>query len=190
MASTIFETLSFTIRELHTNDIAPYHLMQGNIRVMQYAAGKANTLEEDQADLRKVIAHYSQTNNQFWVWAVERKSDNALVGTCALVGNSKGTYEIGYRFLEQYWNLGYGKEVCNDLIDYAFCQEEVTSLIAYVDVKNIGSVKILEQSKLGFVEETYNKELGSTDRYYLMEIVDQIETIHSQEKISFTPDSK
>lgn len=185
MQSTIFETQNFTIRELHLDDIIPYHDMQGNSSVMQYTTGKANTLEEDQTDLPKLISHYSETNNQFWVWAVERKADKAFVGTCALVGNNKGTYEIGFRFLEQYWNLGYGKEICNGLIDYAFCQEEVTSLIAYVDVRNIGSVKILEQSNLGFIKEVHNTELKSTDRYYSMEIIDQKETVHSQEKSDF-----
>ena len=187
MQSTIFETLNFTIRELHFEDITPYHQMQGNSRVMQYTTGKANTLEEDQVGLHKVISHYSETSNQFWVWAVERKIDKAFVGTCALIGNNKGVYEIGFRFLEQYWNLRYGKEICNGLTDYAFCQEEVTSLIAYVDIRNIGSVKILEQSNLGFIKEVHNTELGSTDRYYSMEIIDQKETVHSQEKSDFIP---
>ncbi len=184
MQSTIFETLNFIIREIRLNDITPYHQMQGNIRVMQYADGKAYTLAENQADLNKVIAHYTEANNQFWVWAVERKSDKAFVGTCALVGDSKGTYEIGFRFLEQYWKLGYGKEVCNSLIDYAFCQEEVSSIIAYVDIRNIGSVKILDQSKLGFVKESYNEEFKSTDRYYAMEIIDTTEIVHQQDNIS------
>ena len=184
MQSTIFETLNFIIREIRLNDITPYHQMQGNIRVMQYTTGKVNTLEEDQADLHKLISHYTEANNQFWVWAIERKSDQAFVGTCALIGDSKGTYEIGFRFLEQYWKLGYGKEVCNSLIDYAFCQEKVSSIIAYVDIRNIGSVKILDQSKLGFVKEEYNKDLKSTDRFYAMEIIDTVEIVQQQEKIS------
>lgn len=171
MQSTIFETLNLSIREIQLNDITPYHEMQGNNRVMQYTTGKANTLEEDQADLHKLIAHYSEADNQFWVWAIERKADQAFVGTCALIGDSKGTYEIGYRFLEKYWKLGYGKEICNSLIDYAFCQDEVSSIIAYVDVRNIGSVKILDKSKLGFVEEAYDEKSGSTDRFYRMDII-------------------
>ena len=185
MQSTIFETLNFTIRQLHQNDLAPYHQMQGNSKVMQYTGDKAHTFEEDQADLSKVIAHYTQADNQFWIWAIERQSDQALVGTCALIGNNMGSYEIGYRFLEQYWGQGYGKEICNGLIDYAFCQDEINSLTASVDIRNIHSVKILEQSKLGFIKEAPNKELGSTDRHYLMEIIDQKETVQSQEKSDF-----
>ena len=122
--------------------------MQGNEQVMKFTTGKANTLAESKDDLKKVIDHYAESNNQFWVWAIERKSDQSFVGTCALIGDGKGTYEIGFRFLEKYWRKGYGKEICNDLIDYAFCQSEVKNIIAYVDVRNIGSVKILDQSNL------------------------------------------
>jgi len=57
-----------------------------------------------------------------------------------------------------------------------------------VDVRNIGSVKILEQSKLSFVKEVPNTEFGSTDRYYLMNIIAQEETVHTKEEINSTPE--
>ena len=172
-----FETELFSVRKLEQNDLPSFHEMQGNEQVMKYTTGKATTLEEDKADLKKVIGHYSEVNNQFWVWAIERKNDQSFVGTCALVGDGKGTYEIGFRFLEKYWGKGYGKEICNELIDYAFCQKEVKNIIAYVDVKNIGSVKILDQSKLAFIKEIPGPKAGSTDRFYKMEIMDEGEEI-------------
>ena len=172
MQSTIFETEQFTIRELQPSDLAAFHEMQGNIAVMRYTTGKATTLEEDQVDLAKVIEHYQTPNNLFWVWAIEHKIDKTFLGTCALIGDKKGIYEIGFRFLEKYWGKGYGKETANALIDYAFCQEVVKGLIAYVDVRNKASISILEQSKLGFIEEMDNEELKSRDRFYKMEIVE------------------
>jgi len=172
MQSTIFETLQLTIRELDPSDLDAFHEMQGNIEVMRYTTGKANTLAEDTLDLEKLIRHYKEPNNLFWVWAIEHKVDKTLLGTCALIGDQAGIYEIGFRFLEKYWGKGYGKEVTNALIDYAFCQGEVKGLIAYVDVNNTASISILEQSKLGFVEEMDNKELKSRERFYKMEIVE------------------
>ena len=172
MQTIIFNTNQFTIRELRPSDLTDFHEMQGNQKVMLYTTGKANTLVENQKDLDKVIQHYTESDNQFWVWAIERKSDTAFVGTCALIGDGKGTYEIGFRFLEKYWKQGYGTKICNALVDYAFCQQEVKKLIAYVDVRNTGSVKILDQSKLAFIKEMVNKETETTDRFYQMEIVD------------------
>ena len=173
MQSTMFTTPHFTIRKLTTNDLSPFHEMQGNVNVMRYTDGKANTLEENRLDLAKLIQHYADPNNLFWVWAIERQSDKAFLGTCALIGTADGTYEIGYRFLEKYWGKGYGKEIAQNLIDYAFCQAEVKNIIAYVDVRNEASVKLLDQSTLAFMEEIYNKELNATERFYKMEIIDE-----------------
>jgi len=172
MQSKIFETEQFTIRELHPSDLSAFHEMQGNIEVMRYTTGKANTLEEDRLDVEKVIQHYQTPNNLFWVWAIEHKVDKNFLGTCALIGDEKGTYEIGYRFLQKYWGKGYGTEVTNALVDYAFCQKEVKAIIAYVDPNHKASVRILEQSKLGFVEEKYNEQLNCKEHFYKMEIVD------------------
>ena len=177
MQSTMFTTPHFIIRKLTTNDLPSFHEMQGNINVMRYTSGKATTLEEDRLDLAKVIRHYAEPNNLFWVWAIERKADKAFLGTCALIGTADGTYEIGYRFLEKYWGKGYGKELTQSLIDYAFCQEEVKNIIAYVDVRNAASVKLLDQSSLAFMEEIYNKELHATERFYKMEIIDGEEEV-------------
>ena len=166
MTSHIFQTPQFTIRPLQSTDFAPFHEMQSNLKVMQYTTGKAQTLEENKADLTNVISHYTKPNNQFWVWAIERRSDQAFIGTCALVGEEKGSYEIGYRFLEKYWGMGYGKLITNALIDYAKKREDIQSLFAYVDVKNIASVRILDQSDLLFIREETNKEMNCIDRFY------------------------
>jgi len=179
--SKYFVTNLFEIRELTQKDISAFHEMQGNDKVMRYTGDKAHNLEENKADLQKVINHYTELDNQFWVWGIERKNDQALVGTCALIGDGKGTYEIGFRFLEKYWGQGYGTEICNDLIDYAFCQEEVKNIIAYVDIRNTGSVKILNQSNLAFVEEVIDSKTGTTDRFYKMEIIDGEEVYVKEE---------
>jgi len=172
MQSTMFTTHQFIVRELNKCDLSDFHEMQGNINVMRYTNGKANTLEENRLDLEKVIRHYAEPNNLFWVWAIERKTDKAFLGTCALIGTIEGTYEIGYRFLEKYWAKGYGTEITQALIDYAFCQQEVKNITAYVDVRNEASIKLLDQSNLAFISESFNKELNAMERFYKMEIVD------------------
>lgn len=166
----IFTTDQFIIRKLHLTDLTAFHEMQGNPAVMKYTTGKANTLEENKLDVEKVIKAYTEPHNQLWVWAIERQQDQAFVGTCALVDEGKEKYEIGYRFLEKYWGKGYGTEICNALIDYALAQTHITHLIAYVDKRNIGSVKILDQSKLKFVKEVQDPKMGSTDRFYELHI--------------------
>jgi len=78
---------------------------------MQYASGKAQSLEENKADLKKVIDHYSEENNGFWVWAIEGKSSGELIGTAAIIVDKKNEGEVGYRLLEKHWGNRYATEI-------------------------------------------------------------------------------
>ncbi|MEM8736788.1 MAG: GNAT family N-acetyltransferase, partial [Planctomycetota bacterium] len=93
-----------------------------------------------------------------------QKSDKQFVGTCAIVP-SDGQQEIGYRFLRRFFGNGFGQEVCDGLIDYGINGQSLSELIAYVDVRNVASVKILDRSQLAFVREIQDED-GVVDRFY------------------------
>lgn len=162
----IFQTTRLLVRYLDFDDFEPFHEMQSNFNVMQYASGKAQTLEENKADLAKVINHYQEENNGFWVWAIERKSDHELIGTAAIIVDKKNEGEIGYRLLEKYWGNGYATEILNDLINYGLKKMQLKAIHANVDVRNIASVKMLDHSILKFIGKEWNEEFQSYDRLY------------------------
>ena len=85
-----------------------------------------------------------------------------LIGTAAIVEEN----EIGYRFLEKYWGQGYGQEIADGLINYAFGKLGVEKVIAFVEPENIGSVKILERTVLEFIKEYIHPDDGKLVRYY------------------------
>ena len=158
----IFETPRLKIRNLELNDFDPFHEMQSNPKVMQFTTGRPWTKEENKASLNKCINHYAQPGNNFWVWAGERKADGEFIGTAAIVEEN----EIGYRFLEKYWGQGYGQEIADGLINYAFGKLGVEKVIAFVEPENIGSVKILERTVLEFIKEYIHPDDGKLVRYY------------------------
>ncbi|MEZ4943284.1 MAG: GNAT family N-acetyltransferase [Saprospiraceae bacterium] len=162
----IFQTTRLQVRPLQPDDIAPFHEMQGNLNVMRYTTKRAHSLAEDGEELQRLIGLYAEPGNDFWVWAVERKDDGAFVGTCALIVNEDGEHEIGFRFLEKYWGRGYGTEVVNGLVDYALTLPEVQGLVAYVYSANIGSVKVLDRSRLELEREFFNEKENCLDRVY------------------------
>ena len=161
----IFTTTRLLVRRLELTDLDAFHQMQGNLKVMQYTTGRAMTFEENKAELKRVIDCYTQSENDFWVWAVLEKGSGNFVGTCALVKNGKGENEIGYRFLERYWGKGYGKEITLGLIDYGLSLPDMEELVAYVDKENVPSVKILDAT-FNLVKEYWNEEERCVDRYY------------------------
>lgn len=162
----LFQTPRLVIRPVTLADFDAFFEMQSNSNVMKYVDRKIQTYEECLADLKKVIQHYDEKKNGFWVWAVIRKSDNSFVGTAAIIVDENQEGEIGYRFLEKYWNNGYGLEVANGLVDYGFKLMKLKSIFAIADVLNLGSVKILEKTDLVFEKEEWNEKDECQDRIY------------------------
>lgn len=161
----IFETARLGVRPLQTFDFNAFHEMQSNPRVMQFAAGRIFSAEENRQQLAQCIAKYSEPGNDYWVWAITLKADGKFIGTCAIVPNQNRP-EIGYRLLETEFKKGFGREICNGLIHHAIDTMEVQEIVAVADCRNLASVKILDRSVLPFVEELRQSEQGSIDRFY------------------------
>ena len=164
----IFKTPRLIVRRLTLGDLEPFHEMQANIRVMRYTTGKAMTMEENFEDLKKVIRHYDEPDNDFWVWAIVHEENNRelFVGTCAVVKNDQDEFEIGYRFLEKYWGNRFGTEITKGLIEHCLNTMKIETLYAYVHEDNKASIAILEKSKMRFIREQHFPEEGFTDRVY------------------------
>ena len=169
----IFETRRLVVRPLLPNDFDAYFQMQGNSNVHRFTCSPTDDEATARAGLRKHIQAYSQPNNRWWIWCVEEKSTATMVGTCAIVDGENEIVgagpEIGYRFLERYWGNGFAKEICGPLVRHALQTMQLPSVFATVDVENVASVKVLEQSPLRFVAEYFNGTDNCTDRVYQLD---------------------
>ena len=152
----IFETNRMLVRKLTPEDLTGFHEMQSNPNVMKYVDGNPKSLKEHQLELEDLITKYDENGNDFWIYAVVSRADNSFLGTIAFVKDDLGNDEIGYRFLEKYWNLGYATEVLNGMVIYSK-ELGITNLIAYVSPENLGSIKTLEKnqfSRIGIESKT------------------------------------
>ncbi len=169
----IFQTPRLIVRKLTLEDFPSFFELQGNPKTHRYTGSTVDDEKSARASLERCISSYTKPGNNFWVWAVERKSDGAMVGTAAVVrGQSDPTGEgpeIGYRFIEKYWGNGYAGEICDPLVDYALDNMQLSWIFGQADVRNVASVKILDRSKLIFVKEYFNPEENCTDRVYRLE---------------------
>lgn len=161
----IFETKRLLIRKLQVVDIEPFYELESNPKVLQYATGEPKNLEESKEDLKQLIARYTNKKNDFWIYAIERKSDNEFVGTVALVKDEEGNDEIGYRFIERYWGNGFATELCEGLIQY--CKSVgMKKLIGCVVDENIASAKILERFNFVAIEKFISDDIGLPETKY------------------------
>ena len=160
----ITETVRLKIRHLEQGDFDAFQRMERNSEVKRYTNPNGNTTPAYiLQDFKKLMGYYKSVNAPLWVWAVENDEGN-FIGTGALV-RSNQIYEIGYRFLPEYWGRGYGKELCRALIDYAFEELKAVKITAVACLKNQASIKILD-SIMVFVKEEYNAEFADIDRHY------------------------
>ena len=154
----IFETKRLIVRKLKLNDFESFHEMQSNYNVMQYVRGKAMTFQENKDELPKLIGFYDKPDNDFWIYAIERKEDAVFAGTISFVKDENNDNEIGYRFLEKYWSNSYGTEVVNGMINY--CKNTgFVKLIACVANENIASAKIIKKAGFEFVKDFVSDDL-------------------------------
>jgi RimJ/RimL family protein N-acetyltransferase len=164
----IFETERLLIRKLVLDDLHAFHELESNPLVLKYATGEPKAFNDNEKELVSLISIYNRPKNDFWIYAIERKIDKCFVGTVALVKDNIDD-EIGYRFIEKYWKLGYGSEVCKGLISY--CKKiGMKKIIAYVVDENRASAKILENNKFKIVKKFISDDIKLPEIKYELEL--------------------
>lgn len=170
----IFQTENFSIRKLKWTDFEAFHEMQGNAKVMKYVRGVPMSYDQNSIELKNLIASYDLPDNDFWIFAAERRVDKTFVGTVALVkseahGEATSTdtlvlnikedqCEIGYRLRECFWGKGYALEIARGLVTYAK-NMGFRRLIACVADANVASYKILKALDFQYIEHFTSREL-------------------------------
>ena len=112
---------------------------------------------EEAAQYVRDIHSYFQRQTLFQ-WGVARRSDDLLIGTCTLLAFDEQSRraEIGYILGPAHWGRGYMGEALRRLFHYAFEELGLRRIEADTDVRNEGSIRILE--RLGFQREGHLRE--------------------------------
>jgi len=91
----------------------------------------------------------------WWLWYVIRRSDatslrRLLIGNCGFKGgpDARGSVEIGYSLLPEWQGHGYGTELTDALIEWAFSHDQVARIAAETYPELGASIRVLE--KQGF----------------------------------------
>ncbi len=160
----IFETERLIVRKLILDDLEAFHKLESNPLVLKYATGEVKNFDANEKELKELIFKYEIPKNDFWIYAIERKSNKSFIGTLALVKDGVDD-EIGYRFLEKYWGNGYATEICEGLISY--CKEiGIPKLIGYVINKNRASEKILKRFNFKSVKHLISEDIQLPETKY------------------------
>ena len=104
-------------------------------------------------DLREFLPFYAQQLEAdlsllgWGVWLMIRAMERVVIGDVGFKGRPslEGTVEIGYSVIPAYRNQGYASEAAQALVNWAFTQQGVESIIAECSEDNAPSIRVLEQ---------------------------------------------
>ncbi|AKH93824.1 GNAT family N-acetyltransferase [Elizabethkingia anophelis] len=143
------------MRPFEERDAEGLFLLDSNPDVMKYVGGVVSTkIEQSQQMIEFIQKQYKE--NGVGRLAVIEKSTNTLIGWSGLkyltseINGMKNVYELGYRFLPEYWGKGYATETARAALNYAFNEIKTDVVYAMAVTENTGSNRVLQ--KLGFEE--------------------------------------
>ena len=146
-------TERLTLRKITIDDIDNIFQLDSNPDVMKYVGVPPVKLKEESAKMiENIINQYK--NNGTGRLAVIEKETSQFIGWSGIklltdeVNGFKNVYELGYRFLPEFWGKGYATESALASLDLGFNQLNAEKIYAYADIDNQSSNHIL--TKLGF----------------------------------------
>ena len=122
MSSFRIEAERLILREWREEDRDVFHLLCNDPRVMEYVGPGWSIAETEhfitsQSELQRQLGYCN--------WAIERRSDSALIGFCGLKPGTSGTpvegkLDIGWRLAFPAWGDGFAREAASASIAWGF----------------------------------------------------------------------
>lgn len=161
-----FETERLIGREWTEADVEAAFAIYGDPEIQAGLAGTPEpSLESQRANLLKAIEAYRARPKGTGFWALERKSDGAVVGATVVkpLPNGDGKVEIGWQTARAHWGQGFATEGARAGLSLAFERLPIDRMYCLVKEWNTRSQRVAE--KLGF------RRVGPTTEYYDMELI-------------------
>ena len=159
------------LRKITLDDMDDLFLLDSNPEVMKYVGVQPFTNKEQTLKLIESLLNQYEKNGTGRLAVIEKET-NKFIGWSGIklltdeVNGFKNVYELGYRFLPEFWGKGYATESAQASLDLGFNQLNADKIYAYADVENQSSNHIL--TKLGF--ENKGAFLDNGDNCYWYEL--------------------
>ena len=132
MAEFRLETERLILRSWRDEDWQPFFAGTNTPDGMRWLGG---VMDQARQDWQRARFEAYERGFGFTFWALERKADGALLGTCGLKranlqGGPQGDMEIGWRLNELYWGQGFAHEAAAATLNHAFGTLEAPHVLA------------------------------------------------------------
>jgi [ribosomal protein S5]-alanine N-acetyltransferase len=168
--TAILETARLRLREMVEADAHDVYLLNSSPNVMRYLGAERplSSVDEALALLRERI--FPQYRNYgVGRWAVILKDNDLFIGWCGLKYEpAANEYDLGYRFIQNYWGKGYATEAARGVLEY--CRQHLTGkrIVGKALIENVASVRVLE--KIGVQFERNEEDSDGTVAVYSLNV--------------------
>lgn len=127
------------------------------------------TIQDNWTEFGVGALHYSldritecEDENGWWTYLPIHKQDNTLIGSCGYKGQptTDGTVELGYEIAQHYRNRGLATEMTKGLVENAFKDKRVKTIIAHTLGQENPSTKVLLKCGFEKVQELNDPQDG------------------------------
>lgn len=128
-------------------DIEPFHVMGVDPEVRRYL-GPPQTRVDVEAAIARQNDYLARLGYCFW--ALERRSDGALLGFCGLKPGPEGTpiagrIEMGWRLRRDAWGQSYAREAAEASLDWGWANTDASEIVAMTVIANSSSWGLMER---------------------------------------------
>lgn len=146
------ETGRLILRPFRDADREAFAALNADPRVGDWLGGPFDRAESDAA-IDRVNAHIAE--HGFGFWAVERQSDQRLIGMLGLKHMAPElppapAIEVGWRLAPDAWGQGFASEAAAAALDWGFAHLPADEIIAITAVGNFRSRAVMQ--RIGMVE--------------------------------------
>ncbi len=156
----VIETDRLYLREMTDDDLdVLFHIFSDEETMKFYPRVFSREEAADWIDWNRK----SYPRNGFGLWAVILKENGACIGDCGITRqeiDGEIYPEIGYHIAKEYQRKGYASEAARACRDFGFNALKLTSIVSYMDVRNIPSRKTAEKIGMRFVKEFKKVVMG------------------------------
>ncbi len=152
MDNIFFSTDRLYVTLPSVDDYEKLCILQSNAEVMRFFGG----CRDKTTVYSKMIffmEHYKKHNVGYGL-VYSKETDN-FIGRCGLnkldFDDNTQEIELGYMLFPQYWYQGFGTELCNALIQYAYEILHLKEVFAVCNKQNFASKKILEKVNMSYI---------------------------------------
>jgi RimJ/RimL family protein N-acetyltransferase len=143
------ETDRLILRRWRTEDLAPFAAINADPDVMAWMGSGPMSIQDSVVYMTRHDSFFD--THGFGMWAVERKTDGALIGTAGLRRFERPRHPLGscieaaWRFAREVWGQGYATEAARAAFLDGFNRCGIRTITSWAPVANLRSQGVMQR---------------------------------------------